>query len=223
VGPLLLAIAPLGLAAAVTPTLFALQVLVVSGADWWRRATAVAAGAGLVFIAVFALVLAGFSQLPDAGSGRHSQWEDIIALACGAVLVPLGAWMLRPHPHADAAMERKVSGYADHANPWVFFGVAAYMSVTDFSSLLVLVPALHDVTSSAVAVVGKALAVLFLLFCIMLPVLAPPTAVLLGGDRARSTLRRLYALVMGHQVQVMGAVALVVGLILLVRGIRGLA
>lgn len=212
---------PLALASAVTPTLFALQVLVVSGVDWQRRATAVAVGATAVFIAYFALVLAGFSQLPDAGTGHHSRWHYVIALVVGAVLIPVGIWMVRPHPHADATMERKVSAYADHANPWVFLGISAYMSVTDFSSLLVVIPALHEVTSSAVAVAEKAVVVAFLLLCVLLPVVLPPTAVLVGGQRAIVALRRMYAVIMGHQMQVMGVVALAVGVVLLWRGVRG--
>lgn len=219
---LLVAVAPLGVAAAITPTLFALQVLVVSGPRWRVRATAVALAAALVFAVVFGLVLAGLSQLPDAGTGRHGRIEYVVSLLVGAVLVPLGIWMLRPHARTDAAMERKVEGYAEHANPWVFFGIAAYMGATDFSSLLVMVPALHLVTGSSVAVAGKAFVVLFLFLCIMLPVLLPPTAVLIGGDRAIARLRRVYDVVMGHQVQVMGAVGLAVGLVLLWRGVRGL-
>jgi threonine/homoserine/homoserine lactone efflux protein len=219
---LLVAVVPLGLAAAITPTLFALQVLVVSGPQWRRRAAAVALGAGAVFAAVFAIVLAGFSQLPDAGTGRHGRIEDVVSLTVGAVLVPVGLWMLRPHPQADAAMERKVQGYAEHAKPSVFFGIAAYMSVTDFSSLLVMVPALHLVTSSAVPVAGKGFVVLVLFGMVMLPVILPPTAVLIGGEPAVRRLRRVYDAVMGHQIQVMGAVALVVGVVLMWRGVRGL-
>lgn len=222
VGGLLVAVLPLAIASAVTPTLFALQVLVVSGADWQRRATAVAIGAAGVFIVYFALVLAGFSQLPGAGTGHHGRWHYVIALVVGAALIPVGVWMLRPHPHADAAMERKVSAYADHANPWVFLGISAYMSVTDFSSLLVVIPALHEVTNSAVAVADKGVVVAFLLVCVLLPVLLPPTAVLVAGQRAIGHLRRMYAVIMGHQVQVMGAVALAVGVVLLWRGLRGI-
>ena len=61
---------PLGLAAAVTPTLFALQVLVVSGPQWQKRSLGVIAGTAIVFVIIFALVLGGLSQLPDAGTGE---------------------------------------------------------------------------------------------------------------------------------------------------------
>ena len=219
---LLLEVLPLGLASAVTPTLFALQVLVVSGPGARKRGLAVILGTGVMFALVFALVLGGLSQLPDAGTGKSTSTEYIIELVCALVLISLAIWMLRPHPRADARMEQKVRGYADHASPWVFVGLAAYMTVTDFSSFLVLIPALHDVTSSSVEVVAKALVAAFLFGCALLPVLIPPSAVRLAGDRGVTLLRRTYTLVMGHQLQVMGVVALVVGTVLLYRAVVAL-
>ncbi len=221
-GNLLLTVAPLGLAAAITPTLFALQVLVVSGPAWQRRAAAVAVGAGTVFAVVFGLVLAGFSRLPDAGTGTTSAIEYWIELLCGIVLLPIAIWMLRPHPGADAKLEAKVTGYANHASPLVFAGLAAYMSVTDFSSLVLLVPALHDITLSNVGVVEKAIVVLVLFALVMLPLWAPPLAVRVAGPRGVRLLHTVYNALMNHQVQVMGAVAGMVGLVLIYRGASGL-
>ncbi len=219
---LLLEVLPLGLASAVTPTLFALQVLVVSGPGARKRGGAVIVGTAAIFAVVFALALGGLSQLPDAGTGKSTSTEYILELVCALVLIPLAIWLLWPHPRADARMEHKVRGYADHASPWVFMGLAAYMTLTDFSSFLVLIPALHDVTSSSTALVAKALVVGFLFFCALLPVLSPPLAVRLAGERGVILLRQTYTLVMGHQLQVMGVVALIVGIVLLYRAVTGL-
>jgi len=221
-GHLLVTVLPLGLAAAVTPTLFALQVLVVSGPSWQRRALAVMAGSGAVFVIVFAVILAGLSQLPDAGTGKASRAEYWIEFICGVVLLPLAVWMLRPHPNADAKLEKKVRGYANHASPWVFAGLAAYMSVTDFSSLVLVVPALHDITSSAVPVLGKAGVVLILFMLVMFPIWSPPLAVRVTGERGVRMLNRVYDALMDHQIQVMGGVAAVLGLVLAYRGYQGL-
>lgn len=216
------AVLPLGLAAAVTPTLFALQVLVVSGPKGRTRSVAVIAGSGLVFAAVFALALGGLSALPDAGTGRTSVTEYWIECLAGLVLILLGVWMLRPHPEVDAKLEKKVQGYANHASSGVFAGLAAYMTVTDFSSLVLLVPALHEVTRSTVWLAAKVVIVAFLFACVMLPVLIPPIAVRVGGQRGVDALQRAYRLVMGHQVQVMGAIAVPLGAVLLWRGAQGI-
>lgn len=218
---LLVTVLPLGLAAAVTPTLFALQVLVVSGPRWKRRTLAVGLGTGVVFIVLFALILVGFSQLPDAGSGTTTRTEYWVELVCGLLAIAAAVWMMRPHPRADAALEKKVEGYANHAHAWVFAGLAAYMTVTDFSSLVLVVPALHDVTASSAGLVGQALVVVFLLGCVMLPVWSPPLAVRLLGDTGVRMLHRVYSALMGHQVEVMGAVAALVGVVLAWRGFQG--
>ena len=59
----------------------------------------------------------------------------------GLVLLAVSVWLLMPHPEADAKLERKVSAYANHASVWVFAGLAAYMTVTDFSTIVILIPA----------------------------------------------------------------------------------
>lgn len=221
-GTLLAAVLPLGLAAAVTPTLFALQVLVVSGPQWQKRSLGVIAGTAIVFVIIFALVLGGLSQLPDAGTGEKPKWAYAGELVAGLVLLGLSVWLLMPHPEADAKLERKVSSYANHASVWVFAGLAAYMTVTDFSTIVILIPALHDVTNSAIAVVEKAVVVAFLMFCVLLPVIAPPLAVRLAGDRGVRFMKRIYTVVMGHQLQVMGAVSAFVAVVLIWRGFTSL-
>ena len=213
---------PLALGAALTPTLFALQVLVVSGPHWHSRAWAVILGSGGVFAVFFALVLGGLSQLPDAGKGTDSRSVYIVEVVAGVVLVVLAVWMLRPHPQADQRMEQKVRSHADHASPLVFAGLAAYMSLTDFSTFVFLLPALHAVTRSVVAVPEKAVVVACLFVCVLIPVLVPALTVRLVGDRGVRALNRVYNLLMGHQIQVMGVVAAVIGVVLLVRGSRGL-
>ena len=221
-GQLLISVLPLGLAAAVTPTLFALQILVVSGPNWQRRALAVTLGSGAVFAVIFALFLAGLTQLPDAGTGTTSPIAHWVELGSGVVLLGLAVWLLRPHPNADAKLEAKVRGYADHASPLVFAGLAAYMSVTDFSSLVVLIPALHLVTASAVPLVAQGVVVLILFGLVMVPLWVPPLAVRLAGQRGVHALNRLYAALMNHQLQVMGVVALLLGVLLVYRGFSGL-
>ena len=190
--------------------------------NWHSRAWAVILGSGGVFAVFFALVLGGLSQLPDAGKGTDSRSVYIVEVVAGVVLVVLAVWMLRPHPQADQRMEQKVRSHADHASPLVFAGLAAYMSLTDFSTFVFLLPALHAVTRSVVAVPEKAVVVAFLFVCVLIPVLVPALTVRLVGDRGVRALNRVYNLLMGHQIQVMGVVAAVIGVVLLVRGSRGL-
>lgn len=212
---------PLALASIVTPTLFALQVLVVSGPKWKNRALAVLVGTGVVFAVYFALILGGMSQLPDANTGTRTWLENVIELVAGVVVLVVAVWFLRPHEAANQKMKAKVEGYATQASPWVFAGIAAYMTVTDFSTLAVLLPALHDVTSDAVHVYYKAIVVAFLYACVMLPVVVPPALVHFGGKRMIERLHSVYEWLMDHQMQVMGAVMAFIGVVLAWRGFQG--
>jgi hypothetical protein len=145
-----------------------------------------------------------------------------VELAAGLVLAAVSVWLLMPHPEADAKLEKRAQGYANHASIWVFAGLAAYMTVTDFSSIVILIPALHDITNSSVAVLEKAVAVLILMVCVLLPVIIPPLAVRLAGERGVRAMKRVYVLVMGHQLQVMGAVSAFVAVVLTWRGASAL-
>lgn len=211
----------MAIGAMVTPTLFALQVLVVSGPKWQPRARAVVIGTAGVFAVYFALILGGMSQLPDAGSGTKTHTEYVIEFVSGVLVVAVSVWMLRPHQSANEKMKQKVESYTTKASPAVYAGIAAYMSVTDFSTLALMLPALHDVTSSATHIYFKAIIVAFVFVSVLVPVLGPPAAVRLRGQQALDRLHRLYEWLMSHQMQVMGAVMAFIGVILLWRGARG--
>ena len=66
------------------------------------------------------------------------------------------------------------------------------------STFVFLLPALHAVTRSVVAVPEKAVVVAFLFVCVLIPVLVPALTVRLVGDRVRA-LNRVYNLLMGHR------------------------
>lgn len=222
VGSLLGQVMPLALAAMITPTLFALQVLVVSGPRWQTRAMAVVLGSAVVFGGYFALILAGMSQLPDAGTGRTSQSEYVIELVLGALLLAAAVWLLRPHKRVDDAMRRKVESYSQRASVWVFAGIAAYMAFTDFSTVVLLLAALHDVTRSPEELLTKAIVVATVFALVLVPVLLPPAVARFGGEGATRALQRFYAWLMSNQLAVMGVVAGFIGLVLIWRGANGL-
>lgn len=218
---LFLEVLPLALAAMVTPTLFALQVLVVSGPKWQARALAVTLGSGFIFAAYVALILGGMSQLPDAGTGIQTRAEYIIEFAAGLLVLAVAVWLIRPHEAINQKMKAKVQGYSKQASPWIFAGIAAYMALTDFSTLAVLLPAMHDITSSAEPIYLKAVVLLFVFACVMAPVGVPPALVRFGGERMVERLHGVYEWLMDHQMQVMAVVTGFIGVILTWRGASG--
>jgi len=207
----------LGIAAAFTPSLLALQILVCSGDPWKRRALAVAIGGSSAFILVGGLLLFGFAQLPTS-TGSPSDVAVVLRLTAAAVLVVVGIVLLMPHPGLQARTERDVQGYVARASTWVFLGVAFALSIKDLSSFVVLAPALHDIAVADVSLLVK-IGLLVLLYALALsPVLGPLAARLVLGHRADRAFQRIYRFTMDHQLQLIAAMALLIALYLGVTG-----
>ena len=218
---LLIHVLPLAVAAAFTPTLLALQLLVVAGDSWIRRSIAVAAANAIAFAIVNAIFLAGLAQLPDQGTGVLGPIDRWIRAVCGALLLISSVFFLWPHPELSKRAQDSLERRAKGASVWVFFGLAFYFSITDVSSFIVLIPALHDVTVSRGAIEMKVVIVLIVLAVALATTWVPPTGRALLGARITPTLTTLYAFVMKHQFQIVGAVCLVFGIYLLLGGLTG--
>lgn len=208
----------LGLAAAFTPSLLAMQVLVCSGDPWRRRATAVVVGGGAAFILVGGLLFFGFAQLPTQ-SGAPSDLSIALRLVAAVILGGFAFWMFRPHPDLEQRMRRDIEGYAARASSWVFLGVAFALSIKDLSSFVVLAPALHDIAVSPVGWLGQALLLTVLYAFALAPVLAPPLARWAFGHRADQAFQRVYRFTMNHQFPLVGGMAAVIAIYLAVSGV----
>lgn len=207
----------LGIAAAFTPLLLALQLLVCSGDPWRARARAVALGGALAFGLVGGLLFFGFAQLPtdsDALGGLGAAFR----IVGGIVLVGFAWWLFRPHRELSQRVERDIEGYVARASTPVFFGVAFVLSIKDLSSFVVLAPALHDIATAGYDVVIQTLLLVLLYVLALLPVLAPPIARRVFGHRADVAFQRAYRFAMDHQFQLVGGMAAVIAVYLIVTG-----
>lgn len=211
----------LGVAAAFTPMLLALQVVIVSGDPWRRRSFAVALGGALAFGLVGGLLLMGFAQLPTLTTGDDPTggWLRLVA---GVVLAVFAVVLFRPHPDLSKRVEADIRGYVARASSWVFFGVAFALSIKDLSSFIVMAPALHDIAVADLPVAGQVLLVVVLYGLALSPVLAPPAVRLAFGHRADPSFARLYRFTLDHQFQLVGGMAAVIAAFLLVSGVARL-
>lgn len=216
---LLLQVIPLGIAAAFTPSLLAMQVLIVSDDPWRLRALSVATGGAAAFLLVGLLVFFGFVQLPTMGSVRDDPLGAALRIVAGIVLIGLCAWFLRPHPALQAKATRDVEGYVAHASPWVFVGIAFALSIKDVSSFVVLIPALHDIAVSGLAWPEQAGLLVVLYALALSPVLVPPLLRLAFGHRLDPGFARVYRFTMDHQFVLVGLMAAVIGLYLVISGL----
>ncbi|MCX6431594.1 MAG: GAP family protein [Actinobacteria bacterium] len=217
---LLALVVPLGIAAAITPTLIALQLLVVAGGGRWRsRSLAVVVANAIAFGIVIALVTFGLAKLPDAGTGGGGGIDAAIRIGAGVVLALSSVWFFLPHAAMAERVRVSLESRQAHASIWVFFVLAFYFGITDLSSFIVLLPALHDITASAIAIEEKAVVWAVVLFLALQATMLPPLVRLAGGQRVVPGLKRSYGWVMRNQFPIVGVVCAAVGVFLGVTGI----
>lgn len=216
---LILAILPLALGAAMSPTLLVLQLAILTGPDHpLRRAWALAIGR---MLSLAIITLGGTSllaRLPDFNTGalKGSPYAAAILIAAGAVLLALAAW----HWHKGAKPDKKpgmTSRLLKTPAPALFLFAAAWMFV-NASTLALYIPALHAITRSTANIVGKGTALLILYLLTSAVVLVPPLLVTVFGDSIRPRLSQLQQWLERHSHTISLVVLGVFGVALLALG-----
>jgi threonine/homoserine/homoserine lactone efflux protein len=208
-------VVPLALAAAVSPTILAFQLVTLSRkTEPVQRAWGVAAGA--------ALVLAGFAVLALAlarstgGSDSPSQAGAIVKLVAAALLVVIGVHALRaapkpPKPESVAAHPLRRS-----------LELGAGLMLTNFSSIVLFFPAMHEIGISDAGLGAQLVAFVLLYSITLLPAFAPPLLVGLLGARAAPLLERLNAFFAAHRRGIGAGLCFCFALLLALAAIKAL-
>lgn len=210
---------PLGIGAAFTPSLLALQILIVSRDPWKRRAMAVIVGGGGAFALVGLLFLLGFSNLPTPPSRGEDLVGDLLRLGVGVGLWIFAIWLFIPHPAVQARVEADIQRHVARASAWVFLSVAFLLSIKDLSSFAVLIPALHDIAVAQASVGEKAILLLVLYSLALSPLLLPPALRLAFGHRVDRPFTAVYRFTMDHQFPIVGVMCAVIGAYLVGSGL----
>jgi hypothetical protein len=217
----MLEVIPLGIAAAITPGLIALQIIVVSGPQWGKRALAVFIANAVAFAIVGALLLFGLAQLPDAGTGKHDYSFPLIRIIAAVILFLIAIFFLLPHPQLLAKSKGLLQGVEGRAKPWEFAALAFYFSITDVSSFAVMAPAFHNVTVSSADLIIQALFVALFFVLALMATWAPPVLRVVLGSRAVRVLNGIYSFVINRQFQILAAMCAGFGVYLLMTGVAG--
>ncbi len=217
---LLVSVLPLALGAAVSPTLLALQLLVLTGASKpLARAWALAAGSALVLAAFALLGLTLLNHLRPAEHDHHSVRGAVILFIAAGLLAALAVRSLRRRPMPADKHTSRTAGLLETAPTYWFVGAGAIGMVLNFSTLLLFLPALHEITRSAADVPAKSVAFALLYVITLLPVLAPVGLVTVLGERATPALHATRTFVAGHSRQIGIVIELVFAAYLTVKGI----
>lgn len=212
--PLLATIIPLGLAAAIRPSLFATQLLIVGQPNWGPRARALAIGAATPLLIFGVLVFLGFNQLPKVPVDELNVLGVSIRTILGLAFLAGSVWLLRPHP----ALEQKSADYlrakVDHGTARDFFLFGFLMNGKSLTSYALLLPALHDIAAADEPLPVQVLGLLLLYVLAFTTLWLPMGLAAVSGRRGGTSLSRLSDFVIRRNFTILGVMAVLVGLYL---------
>lgn len=206
---------PLALGAAISPTLLAAQLLMLSRkTSPLGRAWAFAVGCAVVLAAVAVIVL--LVAAPTNKSGNRSEAQAIVKLVAAALLIILGVRSLLKPPQPPKPEHPSAHPLRDA------FIVGAGLMLTNFSSIVLFFPAMHHIATSTVNVGDKVAAFALLYSITLLPAFAPPLIVTVLGPRATAPLDRLNRFFVDHRRGVAAALCFGFAALLTAAGIAAL-
>lgn len=220
-GDLLFDVIPLGVGAAFTPSLFAIQLLIVANDPWKVRALAVFLGAASAFGIAITILLLGFAQLPTS-TGRTDIVDGILRLLAAIILGALTVYFFLPHPGLEKRVTTDIENRVAKSSSIKFFGLTFLLSIKNFSSFVLIIPAMHDVGVADISWPIK-VAVTALVFALALsPILIPPLMRTALGAPGRALLNKVYTFTMSHQFTIMGVIFGLLTFYLLMSGLKAL-
>lgn len=215
----MVSVLPLALGAAVSPTLLALQLVVLTGrTEPMARAWAVTAGAAVVLAGFSVLGLTVLVHLHPAKHGHHSVRDAVIMFVAAGLLAALAVRSLVKRPTSGEQQKSRTAGRLESAPIPGFVGVGALGMMVNFSTLVLFSAALHEITRSDEGPGGRAAALAVLFVITLLPVLAPVVLVSVAGQRAEPALDATHAFLGRHARQIGIVVEAVFAVYLVIRG-----
>lgn len=212
---LLAKVLPLAAGAAVSPTVFAAVVLVLSGTVRpLARAGGLAAGAAAPLVVLAAAGLIGFRH---AGSGDRLRISPVVDLVFGVVLLLLAVRAWRRPAGGGAGGDGHPSRLLS-AGPAVCALLGAGLMLTNFSTLALFVPLVKEVAIAGSVGLAAQLAVLAASLVIALvTVWLPPLVYALSPERSGALLGTVSAATRRHSRAVGVGICLVFGVYLCVK------
>jgi hypothetical protein len=215
---------PLAIALAVGPLpIIALMLILASGTATAKGVAFV--GGRLLSLLVFVIAaLLIFSALHDPTLGHRAHPSPVISsvrIVVGVVLLALAArmWRRRGGQTGPSKLSRRVDGLTTGGA----FGLGVAVTAIDPASISIGVLVGLDIAAARLAVAAEIGLVVAFVVLSTVSVTAPLLAYLLGGEAARRKLAALKVWLQANEKTVMMVLFVLVGAMLIVRGIRDLA
>jgi len=223
VGRLIAEVLPLALGAAVSPAVLTVQLLVLSGPkSAIARAWAVVLGAATTLLVYSVLGTTILRNVGEHHAGNPSPASGWIKLLAAVLLLALAARTLSKRPTAADAHPHRIAVKLTDAGLTFFVGIGIVAMLTNFTTLVLYLPALHEIAHSTVSVAGR-VAVFAMLFLItLIPAYTPPLSASLMGSRSAPVLARLNRFTTLHQRQINAGICLVFAAFLGWQGVHSI-
>ncbi len=206
---LVLSVLPFALGAAVSPTLLTLELLILSGKTRPKaRAWMFVVGASATLIAFGFLAATLLRNMGDSSGAPPNPWSVAIKAVLAAGLAALGVRQLRPRRTAAEAHHGRVSKRMASAPLPFFVGTGAVAMLVNFSTLVLVLPAIHLIVHSSDSEATKVTAAVVLFLVAVAPIVLPVLAVSVVGHRSDALLARTNRFTTTHSRQINAAICL---------------
>lgn len=212
---------PLAVALALSPLAIASVVLMLLSSR--PRAASIAFLLGFL-LAVIVVAAAGYllaSVLPHDGETSISAGWMLIALGIAAIVLAARQWRSRPREGDELELPGWIAKVEAITTPSAFV-MGAFFGGLKPKNLLLSIGVGVSLEAAAVTTAEAAVVVVVVALIAALPIVVPVVASLVALDRLGSALDRLRAWLTQHNSAMVGAILLLVGVLLVGKGLGGL-
>lgn len=221
-GELLTKVIPLSLGAAISPTVLAVALIILSGKRPIARGTSYLFGVLTILSALTALGLFGLLSPPTDSVTRQDITRTVdgifgvllLLLAVGAVI---RAYVKDPSAPKDS--DDETNSDTSRGGILAPFLLGIGMMVVNFSTILLYLPAMHAIESSDVSGSNKALAVILAFLITSLPATAPYFVRICAPKTAGRAFAKLHVFITKHQHQIAIVIEVIFGVYLLSKAL----
>ena len=218
---LVLSILPFALGAAISPTLFTVEFMILSGKVKPKPRTWLFVIGAMVTLLAFALLcLSLLRNLSDTDGAPPSPWSVAIKLVLALALLYLGFRQLHPKRTAGEQHASRVKQHLQTARLPFFLGVGVITMALNASTLVLYIPAMHIVVHSDAGTSAQVTAVVVMYLITVIPFLLPVAAVSIMGHRSDALLVRLNTWTTSHARLINACIAFLFAAILAYSGIK---
>ena len=218
---LLTRVLPFALGAAISPTVWAVELLILTGANRPRaRAWAYVAGFAIVLAGLIVLFTTVLRTLITSASGGPSPWARGLDIAAALVLIALAIRQLIPRRTVGEQHHSRVMEHLESGGPVTYLAIGMVMMLSDASTIILLIPGAHAIADLSDPDPVRLAAAALLYVIVLIPLVIPVGALSLVGHRADALLSRVNAWVTAHQRLINAAVAVLIAIFLLVNAAK---